>query len=143
MFKRLENHSFEIVDGTPHPDYEVHETSVAEYFRKYSVGKTDNMPTDPRPECPPDERSETEMLEDDSVINTLGCDDLDVLQEINDNSEKFKAALEDIELTKTQRKQFEEATAIIDDPNASLSQKREAYAVLESLNEKVTRARNT
>lgn len=140
MFKKIQNLSYEVVDPTPHPEFESRNTSVSEYFRKYALGKTDQMPQDMRPEVS-DDRSSDEMLEDDSKINHMGCDDLDVLQEMNDNAEKFEEALKDIELTKKQRQMFEDATKILNDPNTSLDQKKEAYAVLEEINDKVTRAR--
>lgn len=133
--------TFEPVDTDPHPEYEQRVTSVAEYFRKYAAGKTDQMPQDMRLEVS-DVRTADEMLDDDSKINYLGCDDLDALMEMQENAEKFEAALADIELTKNQREAFLAATETIRDANASLQDKQEAYAVLEELHEKVTRARN-
>lgn len=140
MFKRIEVRSGEVLSNTFHKDYERHNTDVAEYFRKYSAGKSDQMPLDPRSQVS-DQRPESEMLDDDSIINHMSCDDLDVLREMEEHRAEFEAAFKDIELTKTQRKQFEDATKILDDPNASLDQKREAYMLLDELKEKVTRAR--
>lgn len=139
MFKKRQC-TCEHVNSVRHPEFESHNTSVAEYFRKYSVGKVDMMPTDPRPEVS-DQRTETEMLDDDSKINYLGCDDLDALQEMSDNIENFKKAFAEIELTKAQRERFVEATRILDDPNSSMDKKKEAYEMLEELNDKITRAR--
>lgn len=139
MFKKCEP-TFEPVDTAPHPEYEQRVTSVAEYFRKYAAGKTDQMPQDMRPEIS-DDRDPDEMLEDDSKINHMSCDELDALMEMQENTEVFEKALQDIELTKNQREQFIKATETIKDPNSSLQDKQEAYAVLEELHEKVTRAR--
>ena len=137
MFKKIENNSFEVLDDTPHPDFEVQNTTVSEYFRKYAVGKVDSMPSDPRSEVT-DRRSDDEMISDDSMINHMGCDDLDVLQEMENNREKFEAAINEIELSEKQKEAFLDACAILDKPDSTLEQKREAYDVLEELHDKVT-----
>lgn len=139
MFKRKKC-SREELDLTPHPDFEQVNTSVSEYFRKYSQGKIENLPTDSRPEVT-DDRSPDQMLDDDSKTNHMSCDDLDALQEFEANRSAFEDAIKDIELTAKQRKAFEDATKILDDPNSTLEKKREAYEVLEELKDKVTRAR--
>ena len=123
-----------------HPDYESRNTSVSDYFLRFSTGKQDQMPLDPRSEVT-DERPDEEKIEDDSLINSLGCDDLDVIMEMEENSKKFQEALADIELTKTQRKQFDDATNVLNNPNSSAEQKYEAYELLKELSDKVTRAR--
>lgn len=140
MFAKRKLNLGEKIDRTPHPDFEQVNTSVAEYFRKYAVGKSDKMPVDPRPEVT-DGRDESEMIEDDSKINHLGCDDLDALMEMEANREKFEAALADIELTKQQAEVFKNATEVLKNPNATADQKRQAYDDLAELHDKVTRAR--
>lgn len=141
MFARRKK-IFTVPDSTPHPDAEQINTSVSEYFRKYSQGKIENLPTDSRPTVD-DQRSPEEMLEDDSKINHLGCDDLDALHEMAAHREEFEAALKDIELTKAQSKAFQDAVKILDDPRASIDEKAEAYEVLRELKDKVTRVRKT
>lgn len=142
MFARRKFCTGEVHDNTRHPDFEQVNTSVAEYFRKYAVGKSDKMPTDPRPEVT-DGRDESEMIDDDSKINHLGCDDLDALAEMEANQQKFEAALKDIELTKQQAEVFKHAVDVLNDSNSTADAKREAYQDLEELHEKVTRARKT
>jgi len=124
----------------PHPDYEQVNTSVSEYFRKYAQGKVDNMPTDSRPTVT-DDRPTDEMLNDDSRTNHMSCDDLDALHELEQHREEFEAAINEIELSEKQTKAFKDAVKIIDDPNSTVDQKREAYEVLEELKDKITRAR--
>lgn len=142
MFAKRKMILGEKLDRTPHQDFEEVNTSVAEYFRKYAVGKSDKMPMDPRPEIT-DGRDESEMIEDDSKINHLGCDDLDALMEMDANREKFEAALADIELTQKQADIFKQATDVLHDPNSTVEARREAYLDLEELHDKVTRARKT
>lgn len=142
MFARRKLCSGEVHDKARHPDFESVNTSVAEYFRKYAVGKSDKMPVDPRPEIT-DGRDESEMIEDNSKINHLGCDDLDAMMEMEANKEKFAAALADIELTQKQSEIFKQATDVLNNPNSTPEQKREAYQDLEELHDKVTRARKT
>jgi len=139
MFKRKKC-NLEELDLTPHPDYEQVNTTVSEYFRKYSQGKIENLPQDTRPEVT-DERSSDEMLNDDSKTNHMSCDDLDVLQEYEQHREEFEKAIQDIELTAKQKEIFLSATAVLDDPNSSADKRREAYQALEELRDKVTRAR--
>lgn len=141
MFKRKKTAKVE-VDSTPHPDFEQVNTSVSEYFRKYAHGKIENLPQDSRPEVA-DDRTSDEMLNDDSKMNHMSCDDLDVLQEYEMHREDFENAIKDIELTKAQAKAFKDACDVLDNPNSSLQQKKEAYEVLEELRDKVTRARKT
>lgn len=132
----------EKLDKTRHEDYESVNTSVAEYFRKYAVGKSDKMPTDPRIPIE-DNRSNDEKIDDDSMINHLSCDDLDALSEMERNREKFEHALKDIELTQKQSEIFQNAVAVLDNPNSTPEQRREAYLDLEEIHDKVTRARKT
>lgn len=142
MFAKRKIQLGEKNDRTPHPDFEQVNTSVAEYFRKYAVGKSDRMPIDPRTPVT-DGRDESEMIEDDSKINHLGCDELDALMEMEANREKFEAAIADIELTQKQAEIFKQATDVLKDPNSTADQKRQAYDDLAELHEKVTRARKT
>lgn len=141
MFARRSK-TFVKLSSDPHPDAEQVNTSVSEYFRKYSQGKIENLPTDSRPTVS-DERTESEMLEDNSKVNHLSCDDLDALQEFNEHRQEFEDAIADIQLTKEQAQRFREATDILDSPKATVDQKREAYEVLEELKNKITRARKT
>lgn len=141
MFKRKKC-NLEELDLTPHPDFEQVNTSVSEYFRKYSQGKIETLPQDTRPEVS-DDRTDAEKLVDDSKINHMSCDDLDALQEYEQHRQEFEDAIKDIELTQKQREVFLQATKTLDDPNATLEKKREAYQALEELKDKVTRARKT
>lgn len=140
MFGKRKLETRERCSQTRHPDFEQVNTSVAEYFRKYAVGKSDRMPIDPRSEVT-DGRSAEEMLDDDSKINHLGCDDLDALMEMQQNEQKFKEALSEIELSEKQAEVFKSATKILEDPNSTVEQRRDAYESLEELHDKVTRAR--
>lgn len=141
MFKRKKC-KLEELELTPHPDFEQVNTSVSEYFRKYSQGKIENLPQDSRPEVT-DDRSDADMLNDDSKINHMSCDDLDALMEYEKHRQEFEDAIKDIELTQKQRDVFVSATKVLDDPNSTIEKKREAYEALEELKDKVTRARKT
>lgn len=124
---------YEVISQVEHPEKQNVNTSVAEYLRKYGTGKIDAMPTDPRPEVS-DPRSEEEMLAD-GFEPGLGTDELDVLQQINENLERFQKAREAIEMNQKQRERFDRALAILKDPNSIQANRSEALAILEEMTE--------
>lgn len=142
-FKRIKSNSFERNSGLVHKDYQVHETRVSDYLRKYGTGHADpsRMPQDRRPEVN-DQRDVDDML-GDGFEPQLGTDDLDVLMEIDRNKERFAKMREDIELNAKQRESFDAAMKILNDPNSSTHEREKAYEVLKELEQKgkVTRAR--
>ena len=143
MFKKCKP-EYEKLSSIPHPDYEVRDTRVSDYLRKYGQGKLEVMPQDNRPEVH-DDRTEEEMLNSpQSAVDTFGADALDVMQEIENNRERFEAMETAIEMTKTERQKFDNAVKVINDPNSSESQKLAAIRVLDDLEAKgkVTRARD-
>lgn len=142
MFKRLKPVT-EKNSGLVHKDYQVHETRVSDYLRKYGTGHADpsRMPQDTRPEVT-DNRDVDQML-DEGFEPGLGTDDLDVMMEIERNREKYSKMLEDIELTKTQKTAYDGAMAVLNDPNSDYEERKKAYEVLEELEQKgkIARAR--
>lgn len=133
---------YESNSGVEHPEFEKRNTRVSEYLRKYGQGKIDTLPTDTRSEVK-DERSVDEMLEVDDVTNRMDTEQLDALLEMQAKADDFEAAFKDIELTKTQKQQFDKAVSVLKDKNASYELVSDAYRILEELENKhkVTRAR--
>lgn len=140
MFDRIKG-SFEKNSGKRHKDYESRNTSVSEYLRKYGTGKLETLPTDTRPEVN-DDRSSDDMLNDE-FVEGLGTDELDVLMKIDENKERFQKAIDEVSLTKAQRVKFDNAMKVLNDRNSSTESLRDAYRVLDELEEKgkVKRAR--
>jgi len=122
---------YQHISRVDHPEKQNVNTSVAEYLRKYGTGKIDAMPTDPRPEIT-DDRSVDEMLSD-GFEPGLGTDELDVLEQINANMERFQKAQDSIEMTQKQKEKFDNALRVLKDPNSSQSDRTHAYAVLDKL----------
>ena len=136
-----------------HPEYEIRETRVSDYLRRYGTGHIDDLPQTSAPEVPNERLSKAmdsvldkkaseadksaafnvvqEELE--GFVPTMSTESIDVLAEIEANRERFEKAAEDIELTATARKKFNAALSVINNPNASLDAKREAYSILDSL----------
>lgn len=142
MFKRLKKDElqFEKLDSKLHPEHQVFDTSVSYYLRKYGTGQLENLPVDTRSEIK-DDRTIDEMLDDDGLIDGIGLDDLDVLMELDKKREDFEAAFKDIELTKQQKAKFDKAMKILSDNDSSVDAKRDAYAILDELKDRVTRTR--
>lgn len=136
-----------------HSDYEIKETRVSDYLRRYGTGHIDDVPQTKAPEVSNErvssamdiildkkanevERSKAfEVLneETDGFVPHMSTETIDVLAEIEANKERFENALKDIQLTKTASKRYNDALAVVNNPNAPLDSKREAYSVLESL----------
>ena len=139
----------EIVDGTRHPEHQVRDTRVSEYYRKYGVRQLEDMPSDSRPLLPPDERTTDEMLSDDSLSNVdlMSFDELDAISMLNDHADQFAAAKEELELTQKQAEEFDNALKVLNDEKSTFDQKREAYEILQDLERsgkvKRTRARKS
>lgn len=142
MFKRLKPSEFQFnkTDSKLHPEHQVFDTSVSYYLRKYGTGQLENLPVDTRSEIK-DDRTTDEMLDDDGLIDGIGLDDLDVLMELDKKREDFEAAFKDIELTKQQKAKFDKAMKILSDNDSSVDAKRDAYAILDELKDRVTRTR--
>lgn len=142
MFQRCKP-VYENLDPVPHEEYEVRDTRVSEYLRKYGTGKIDALPTDTRPEIH-DPRDVDQMLDECDVTDSLGCDELDALTRLQDAADQFKNASEQIELTQKQREKFDKAVEVLQDSNASVEQKQDAYRILEELERqgKITRTRD-
>lgn len=141
MFKK-QKPCFEKIDGRPHPDYESRNTRVSEYLRKYGTGKLDNLPRDTRPVVN-DERSPDEMMNDE-FVDTMATDELDVMQQLDAAKERFEKMADTIRQTKTNRVKFDNAMKVLNDPNSSYESRKDAYRILDELEQKnvVTRARN-
>ena len=144
MFKRIKP-SFEKNSGILHKDYQVRETRVSDYMRKYGTGHADPnlMPQDRRVEVT-DEREVDDMLDMDSFEPSLGTDELDVLSIIESNRDKFAKMVEDIKMTKRQRIEFDDAMKVLNDVNATYESKQKALSVLDELEQKkvISRARS-
>lgn len=135
--------SFERISTQIHPEHETRNTRVSEYLRKYGQGKIDSLPTDMRSEVH-DNRSVDEMLDNpNKIADSLGAEQLDVLVEMQNRQADYEKALQEVELTKKQRKQFDAAVKVLNDSNASYEQKMDANRILEELYQakKITRAR--
>lgn len=143
MFKRIKP-VFEHCTIYKHPEAQNVDTRVSEYLRKYGQGKIDELPQDSRPVVD-DKRSVDEMLSDDARVDHMAFDELDAISELARKKDDFLKARDEIEMNEKDVKAADDAMKIIDDPNASDSQKMEAYAVLDELIEsgkaKRTRAR--
>lgn len=132
---------YERVSSERHADFEVKDTRVSDYLRKYGTGHIDDFPTTSAPEVH-DDRSEEEMLNSE-FEPSMATETIDILMEIDRNKDRFKAAVDEIELTEKQKKDFNDAMDALDDPNSPLDRKREAYSILQELmnSGKVSRAR--
>lgn len=136
-----------------HPEYEIKETRVSDYLRRYGTGHIDDVPQNRAPEVA-NERVTTAMdtildkkanevarskafevlnEETDGFVPHMSTETVDVLEEIEANKERFEKALKDIELTKTASKRYRDALSVINNPNASTDAKREAYSILNGL----------
>lgn len=122
---------FEKLSHEPHPDFEVKETRVSDYLRRYGTGHIDDFPTASAPEVH-DDRSVDEMLSSEFEPE-MATESVDIVMEIERNQERFEKAIKELELTKAQRKQFDDAVAVLNDKNADFERKREAYAILDDL----------
>lgn len=142
MFRHLKpsEYQYNNSDSKLHPEHQTFDTSVSYYLRKYGTGQLESLPVDTRSEIK-DERTVDEMLDDDGLVDGIGLDDLDVLMELERKSSDFDAAFKDIELTKKQKEKFDKAMKILKDNDASLDAKRDAYAILDELKDRVTRTR--
>lgn len=132
---------FERVSQDAHPDYEIKETRVSDYLRKYGTGKLEDLPQSSKPEIT-DNRTVEQML--DEPCESMSTETIDVMMEIDRNREAFEKAILDVKATQKQKKQFEDAVKAIKDENTPFERKREAYAILDQLERdgKITRARN-
>lgn len=134
---------YEHVNKTRHPEYEVKETRVSDYLRKYGTGSVEDLPQSSAPEIK-DDRTVEEMLESE-FEPSMATETVDILMEIERNKERFEAAISAMELNEKQKKEFDDAVRVLDDANATTDQKREAYSILQELKDagKITRARKT
>jgi hypothetical protein len=132
--------AFEAVDPVNHPDYEIKDTRVSDYLKKYGTGKIEDLPQVSRPEIT-DNRTTDQML--DEPCEHMSTEAVDVMMEIERNKEAFDKAILDIKATQKQKKQFDDAVAALQDPNTPIERQREAYAILSDLERqgKLTRAR--
>lgn len=126
---------FEKNNHVPVKGFERKNTRVSEYLRKYGTGHLENVPTDNRPEMT-DDRNVDEMLADGFEPAQFGTDALDVLAELDSKKAAYEKAVQEIELTKKERQQFDELTAILNDPNASDEKKYEVMRKLDLLTAK-------
>lgn len=124
-----------------HEEYQVTNTRVSEYLRKYGQGKIDVMPQDSRPEVN-DDREVNEMLDEDFTPG-LGTDELDVMAKMDAMKERFENAVADIKATEKQKAEFDEAVKVLKDPNSSSDSRYHAMSILEDLENKgkIKRAR--
>ena len=114
-----------------HPEYEIRETRVSDYLRRYGTGHIEDLPQNTAPEIT-DDRTVDEMLSDEFVPH-MSTETVDIMMEIEDNKERFEKAAQEIEMTDAARKKFDAAMAVINNPNSSLESKREAYSILDNL----------
>lgn len=140
MYKRCKP-QYEVLDATNHPDYEIKDTRVSDYLRKYGSGKIDDLPSSSAPEIT-DNRSTDQMLAE--PVEHMSTETVDVLMEIEANKERFEKAVQDVNLTAAKKKKFDSAVKVIKNPNSTYDQKREAYSILRNLEEQglITRARD-
>lgn len=131
---------YQELDYENHPEYEIKETRVSDYLRKYGTGHIEDLPTSSAPEIS-DNRSVEQML--DEPEPHMSAETVDILMEIERNKERFDKAIDELELTTAQKKQFDDAVEAINDPNAPADRRIEAYRVLEDLEKKgkIARAR--
>lgn len=141
MFKRLKDLQYNTVDEKKHPEHQTFDTSVSYYLRKYGTGQLEQLPFDNRREIT-DDRTVDQMLDDDGLVAGLGTDDLDVMMELDRKREDFENAFQEIDLTQKQKQKFDKAMKILKDPNSSVELRQDAYAILDELKDKVTRARD-
>lgn len=120
--------------GINHPEYEVRETRVSDYLRRYGTGKIEDLPTTSAPEVH-DDRTVDEML-DSEFEPSLGTETVDVLMEIERNKERFEKAAAAIEASKTDKKRFDDAISVLRDGDAPYARKVEAYQILQELEDK-------
>lgn len=142
MFKKIEG-SFEKNSGVKHPDYESRNTRVSEYLRKYGQGKMEKIPTDTRPQVN-DPRTVDEMLDDNNFEPSMATDDLDVMLELDSMKDRYNDAVEEINLTKSQKLKFDNAVKVLKDQNSSNDARLDAYRILDELEKqgKISRARD-
>lgn len=142
MMHKFLKPQFEVVSPDKHKEYQVRNTRVSEYLRKYGQGKIDSLPTDSRPVVI-DPRSDDDKLSNNDKLDHMSNDELDVLTMYQDKLSDFEAAISEIKLTQKQKEQFDAAAKVLNDKNASYEQKADAYRILQELEEqhKVTRAR--
>lgn len=145
MFTRIKRNSCEANSGLLHKEYQNRETSVAEYYRKYGVGKlnADSMPRDTRPEVS-DPRSVDEMLAD-GFEPSMGTDPVEVMQELARMRDKLRDAQLDVKATQSDKAKFDAAVKVLNDDNASYEATIDAHRIIDELEKKgkVTRARAT
>lgn len=132
---------YEKLDYNNHKDYEIKETRVSDYLRRYGTGHIEDLPQTTAPEVT-DDRSVEEML-NDPFVPEMATESVDILNLIEENKERFEKAAREIELTAKQKKRFKDAQSVINNPNSSLDAKREAYSILDELANKglIARAR--
>lgn len=132
---------FQPVDPHNHPDYEIKDTRVSDYLRRYGTGHLDDLPQTSAPEIS-DDRTVDEMLDSD-FEPSMSTETVDILMEIEKNKDRFEKAAAELELTKKQRQQYDDAIKVLNDSNAPNDRQREAYSILMELMEKgkVTRVR--
>lgn len=143
MFRRLKQSElqFNKCSSKIHPEHQTFDTSVSYYLRKYGTGQLEQLPFDNRREIN-DERTPDQMLNDDGLVDGLGTDDLDIMMELERKREDFENAFQEIELTQKQKQKFDKAMKILKDPNSNVELRQDAYAILDELKDKVTRARD-
>lgn len=131
---------FQDLEYENHPEYEIRETRVSDYLRKYGTGHIEDLPTSSAPEIT-DKRTVDQML--DEPEPHMSTESVDILIEIEKNKDRFAAAAADLELTLAQKKDFDDAVAALNDPNTPNERRIEAYRVLSDLEKKgkIARAR--
>lgn len=115
-----------------HKEHQERITSVAHLYEKYRTGKIEDMPRSSLAQMPDDNRSDDEMLNDDFILG-LGRDELDIMKRYQELSDKLRAELDNLRLTKEKKKKYQEALAVIDNPQSSQRAKAEAYQTIEML----------
>lgn len=95
MYSNLKkpNFDFEPNSGELHPEHEIVETSVVEFYRKFQKGQLDQLPQTHAVEMPPD-GNDVDLLKVDAPPLDEYVEELDVVSRINEKSEDFKKAFE-------------------------------------------------
>lgn len=115
-----------------HPEHQERITSVSHLYEKYRTGKIEDMPSTSLPQMPDDPRSDDEMLNDDFVLG-LGKDELDIMNRYKAIREKLQEEFKTIKMDAENKKKYEDALAVLDDPNSTPKQKAVAYQTIEKL----------
>lgn len=130
MFKRIKT-AKQVMCQELHPEHQNRDTTVSSYLMKYGQGKIDEFPSDTRPEIK-DNRSVDEMLDEGDPFG-LGTEELDVLTALQDSADKWMNVRSEAIQNEKDREKFDNAVKVLNDPNATLDAKRDAYAIIEKL----------